>query len=110
MSSLCTTTLLGSSVYVLLSPPRVPFLGVVIEGRSSWPANVVESRSGPLHLPPARVRGRGLRLALLLRPVVAQPVAVFVLGAVVATVVDHLANLLTDRCSAPSRGTPATSR
>ena len=100
MSSLYATTLLGSSVYDLLwSFLAYSFLGVVIEGLFFLACErSLESRSGLLYLPLRPLYGvGGAAFALLLRPVVAQPVAVFVLGAVVATVVEYAASLFTDR-------------
>ena len=100
MSSLYATTLLGTSLYVLLwSFLAYSLLGVVVEGLFFLACErSLESRSGLLFLPLRPLYGvGGCAFALLLRPVVAQPVAVFVLGAVVATVVEYLASLLTDR-------------
>jgi uncharacterized membrane protein len=100
MTSLYAATLLGSSVYVLLwSFLAYSFVGVVVEGLFFLAcARSLESRSGLLFLPLRPLYGfGGCAFVLLLRPVVAQPVAVFVLGAVVATVVEYLASLLTDR-------------
>jgi len=100
MTSLYATTLLGSSVYVLLwSFLAYSFVGVVVEGLFFLACErSLESRSGLLFLPLRPLYGvGGCAFVLLLRPLVAQPVAVFVLGAVVATVVEYLASLLTDR-------------
>lgn len=100
MTSLYATTLLGSSVYVLLwSFLAYSFLGVVVEGLFFLACErSLESRIGLLYLPLRPLYGvGGSAFALLLRPVLAQPVAVFVLGAVVATVVEYLASVFTDR-------------
>jgi hypothetical protein len=96
MTSLYAATLLGSSVYVLLwSFLAYSFVGVVVEGLFFLAcARSLESRSGLLFLPLRPLYGfGGCAFVLLLRPVVAQPVAVFVLGAVVATVVEYLARV-----------------
>lgn len=100
MTALYATTLLGSSVYVLLWLfLAYSFVGVVIEGLFFLACErSLESRTGLLYLPLRPLYGvGGCAFALLLRPVVDQPFAVFVLGAVVATVVEYLASLTTDR-------------
>jgi uncharacterized membrane protein len=100
MTGFYAATLLGSSVYLLLWLfLAYAFLGVLIEGAFFLLCErTLESRTGLLYLPLRPLYGvGGCGFALLLRPVLAQPVAVFVLGAVVATVVEYLASLLTER-------------
>lgn len=100
MTGFYAATLLGSSVYLLLwLSLAYAFVGVLVEGVFfAFCERTLESRTGLLYLPLRPLYGvGGCAFALLLRPVVAQPVAVFVLGAVVATVVEYVASLLTDR-------------
>jgi len=100
MSGLWSSTVLGTTVYLALWFFLVcSFLGVVVECVFFLACDgVLESTTGLLYLPLRPLYGvGGCAFLVLLRPVVAQPSAVFVLGAVVATVVEYLASLLTDR-------------
>lgn len=100
MTGFCSSTVLGTSVYLVLWFFLVySFLGVVVECLFFLGCEgVLESTTGLLYLPLRPLYGiGGCTFAVLLRPVVAQPTAVFVLGAVLATVVEYLASLLTDR-------------
>jgi uncharacterized membrane protein len=100
MSGLWSSAVLGTPVYLVAWFFLVcSFLGVVVECVFFLACEgVLESTTGLLYLPLRPLYGvGGCAFLVLLRPVVAQPSAVFVLGAVVATVVEYLASLLTDR-------------
>jgi len=100
MTRLYSATVLGSSLY-LISWLFVCYslIGVVVEGVFFWTQErVLESRIGLLYLPLRPLYGvGGLGYAVLLRGLAAQPVLVFVLGALVATVVEYLASLLGEK-------------
>jgi uncharacterized membrane protein len=99
MTGFYSATVLGTPVYLVAWFFLVcSFVGVVVECLFFLACEgVLESTTGLLYLPLRPLYGvGGCAFALLLHPVVAQPSAVFVLGAVVATVVEYLASLLTD--------------
>ena len=99
MTGFCSSTVLGTSLYLVSWFFLVcSFLGVLVECFFFLGCEgVLESTTGLLYLPLRPLYGvGGCGFLVLLRPVVAQPAAVFVLGAVVATVVEYVASLLTD--------------
>jgi uncharacterized membrane protein len=99
MTSFYSATVLGSSVYLILWLFLFySVLGVLIEGLFFLATErTLESRVGLLYLPLRPLYGAGgVAYTLLLHEVVAHPVLVFVLGALVATVVEYVASLLTE--------------
>jgi uncharacterized membrane protein len=93
---------LGCPVYLVLWMFVVySFLGVVVEGLFFLVRErVVESRTGLLYLPLRPLYGFGGLGFALLRPLAHRPVLVFVLGALVATVVEYVASLLMEHAFA----------
>jgi uncharacterized membrane protein len=101
MTSFYATTVLGSSLYLVLWLfVLCSVLGVVIEGVFFLATErVLESRVGLLYLPLRPLYGAGgVAYILLLHGLAGHPVLVFLLGALVATVVECLASLFTERC------------
>jgi uncharacterized membrane protein len=99
MTGCCSASVLGTSLYLVSwFFLAYSFLGVVVESLFFLGSEgVLESTTGLLYLPLRPLYGvGGCAFAVLLQPVAAQPAAVFVLGAVLATVVEYLASLLTD--------------
>jgi len=100
MTQLWSATTFGCPVAVLLwTFIAYSFVGVVVEGLYFLAREgVLESRTGLLYLPLRPLYGvGGLTFAVLLRPLAAHPVLVFVLGAVLASLVEYLAGLVVER-------------
>jgi len=99
MTDLYSATIFGSSVYLVSWMFLVcSFLGVIIEGLFFLvQERVLESRTGLLYLPLRPLYGVGGLGFMLLAPVADRPVLVFLLGALVATVVEYVASVVMEK-------------
>jgi uncharacterized membrane protein len=100
MRGLYSGAIFGSSLYVILWFFVIfSFIGVLVEGLFCLVTDgVLELRLGLLYLPLRPVYGfGGVAYAVFLDRFIAEPVVVFLLGALLASVVEYVASFATER-------------